>query len=153
MPDNNSVLNRGITSDGAIRTVLTRHIKRALDTRAFTRAQLARESGVHLATIDKIMNPGDTTRRVAAEDALCLAYALGESAVSALAGCINYTASRHDEDDVQPASIVATLMEQGATIAKAAADGRFDHVERPLCRDAADAIIATVLPLSSAGVR
>ena len=38
-------------------------------------------------------------------------------------------------------------------LAACAADGRIDHTERPDCQQAADLIIATVLPLASAGQR
>lgn len=53
--------------------------------------------------------------------------------------------------EVDAHHIVATALPHMATIATAAADGRIDHIEAPLCRDAADTIIATFLPLSSAG--
>lgn len=153
MSDNDSVQSSAITSDERIRDVLRRHIKRAYDTRRFTRAGLAAESSVNIFTIDAIVaREVGKQRRVAAEDALCLAYALGDEAVSALVGTIAYTARREDADDgLAPMMIAANAMQNLSVIATAAADGRIDHLEAPACRDAADQIIATVLPLSSAG--
>lgn len=152
MPDSNSVPTSGITSDEQIRNVLRRRIKRALDRRDFTRMTLANESGVGVAQIDQIVST-DTAkhRRVTCEDAFNLAYTLGEDCVTALIGVIHYTARRIDADEVDAHHIVASALPHMATIATAAADGRFDHVERPSVRDAADHLVATFLPLSSAG--
>jgi hypothetical protein len=152
MPDNNSAQNGAIASDERIRNVLRRHIQRAYDTREFHRATLADESGVGIHTIDQIVSRDAAKhRRIAAEDALNIAYTLGEAAVSALIGCIHYSASRNDGDEMAPAQIVAAMLPHVSTIATAAADGRFDHTETPAVQEAADQIIATVLPLSSAG--
>lgn len=152
MPDRNSVQNEGITSDEQIRNVLTRHIKRARDRRQFTREQLAKESGVSVAQIDQIVSgSADKHRRVACEDAFNLAYTLGDDCVSALVGAMCYTASKIDADEVDAHHIVASALPHMATIASAAADGRFDHTERPAVREAADQLVATFLPLSSAG--
>jgi hypothetical protein len=153
MTDQPAARNGAITSDERIRNALRRHIRRALDTHAFTRASLEKESKVSIHTIDHILtNDPAKHRRVAAEDALCLAYVLGDDAVAALVGCIHYTASRPDDGRAAaPGRIVAAGIAAFSTIANAAADGRIDHTERPACRDAADMIIATVLPLSSAG--
>ena len=153
MGDELAVRNTAITSDERIRNALKRHIRRAYDTREFTRETLARESKVSVCQIDQIMS-GDAAkhRRVAAEDALCLAYALGDDAVNAIMATISFGARRlGSPDELQVHAIVANGLQHFSTIATAAADGRIDHVERPLCRDAADQIIATVMPLSSAG--
>lgn len=152
MPRDNSAQNIGITSDEQIRNVLRRHIKRALDRRDFTRMTLANESGVGLAQVDQIISSDPAKhRRVTCEDALNLAYALGEDCVAALIGVIHYTARKLDADEVDAHHIVASALPHMATIATAAADGRFDHVERPSVREAADHLVATFLPLSSAG--
>lgn len=152
MPDKNSARNGGITSDEQIRNVLRRHIKRALDRREFTRSSLSQESGVELFQIDQI-NSSDKAkhRRVTCEDAFNLAYTLGDDCVAALVGVIHYTTRRMDADEVDAHHVVASALPHIATIASAAADGRFDHVEMPSVRDAADHIVATFLPLSSAG--
>lgn len=150
MPDSRSVQDAAITSDAVIRAVLRRHIQRAFDRREFTRAGLAEESGVNIHTIDTILSrdPGKH-RRIAAEDAFCLAYCLGEIAVSALLGTIHYSATRRD-GQLSPRQVVAEVLPHLSTIAAAEADGRIDHTEAPACRDAADSIIATVAHLSSA---
>lgn len=154
MPDNDSVRNGAISSDEHIRNVLRRHIRKALDTREFTRETLASESRVNIHTIDAILSRDPAKkRRVAAEDALCLVYALGDEAVSAFIGLIGYTARHPDADVMSPMMIAATALQGVSVIATAAADGVFDHTERPLCREAADMIIATVTPLSSAGAK
>lgn len=148
-----SVRNPSVTSDERIRNALHRHIQRAFDKHEFSRNTLAEESGVSVCQIDQIM-AGDVAkhRRVTAEDALNLAYTLGRDAVNALVATIKYSAKRLDDADAVEANlIVATILPHVSTIATAASDGRIDRLERPLCREAADQIIRTVAPLSSAG--
>jgi hypothetical protein len=151
----NSAQSGSITSDERIRNVLSRHIRKAYDTRSFTRASLAEESGVSVHQIDQIVSHDPARqRRVAAEDMLNLAYTLGDGAVNAVLAEISYTARRSsDVDMLAPMMIAATAMQGLSVIASAAADGRIDHMEQPSCRDAADLIIATVKPLSSLGER
>ncbi len=142
--------------DERIRNTLRREIDRAINLdRSTTRAQLAVDSGVNIHSIDAILTHDKAKhRRIASEDALSLVWALGDRAVQAYVALIGYSARRHDEpDDQQPMMIAASAMAHLSTIATAAADGRIDHTEAPLCREAADCLIATVLPLSSAGVR
>lgn len=154
MSDRNSVQNDGVTSDDQIRAVLRRHIQRAYDKHVFTRPALAAESKVGTAQIDQIVSTDPAKhRRVTCEDAFNLAYTLGEDCVAALIGVIHYTARRIDADEVDAHHIVASALPHMATIATAAADGRFDHTERVSVRDAADQLVATFLPLSSAGGR
>lgn len=154
MSDQESVRNSGITSDERIRNVLQRHIRKAYDKHEFARETLAEESGVSLCQIDQIM-AGDPSkhRRVTCEDAFNLAYTLGDGAVNALVGCMKYTASRPGADLMAPMRLAATALQGVSVIANAAADGRIDHTEAMICREAADMIIATVAPLSSAGER
>lgn len=151
----NSAQTGSLTSDERIRNVLRRHIQKAYDVRAFTRATLADESGVNVHQIDQIVSrDAAKQRRVAAEDALNLAYTLGDAAVNAVLAEIRYSARRTSEvEAMAPMLIAATAMQGLSVIASAAADGRIDHLEEPLCRDAADLIIATVKPLSSLGDR
>lgn len=151
----NSAQTGSLTSDERIRNVLRRHIQKAYDVRSFTRATLADESGVSVHQIDQIVSrDAAKQRRVAAEDALNLAYTLGDAAVNAVLAEIRYTARRTDDAAMlAPMLIAATAMQGLSVIASAAADGRIDHMEEPLCRDAADLIIATVKPLSSLGDR
>jgi len=84
--------------------------------------------------------------------ALSLAVVLGPSAINGVLALIGYVARPLDEPDaLQPMQIVAAGLAHFNTIAQAAADGRIDHTEENDCRLAADGLIATVLPLSSAG--
>lgn len=152
MTDHESVQSNAVTSDERIRNVLRRHIQRAYDLREFTRDSLERESGVKVCHIDKIISRDPIKRRIAVEDAFCLAYTLGDDAVSALIGTIHYTAQRADDSEaLQLGQVVATGLQAFSTIATAAADGRIDHTEAPACQEAADMLIATIMPLSSAG--
>lgn len=152
MAEFTSAQSGSITSDERIRNVLRRHIQKAYDLRAFTRQTLAQESGVNIYQIDQIVSRDSAKqRRVSAEDALCLAYTLGDEAVAALVGTISYTAHRPDATAMEPMMMAATAMSGLSIIATAAADGRIDHLEAPACREAADMIIATIKPLSSAG--
>ncbi|NII59819.1 hypothetical protein [Sphingomonas aerolata] len=154
MTVDNSAQTGPIVSDERIRDTLRRQIERAYNVdRSFSRATLSSESGVSVHTLDQIMsrNP-EKKRRVTMEDAFSIAQLLGDRAVSALLATIGYTARRMDEPDaLQPMLIAATAMAHLSTIATAAADGRIDHTEQPGCQEAADMIIATVLPMSSAG--
>lgn len=152
MTESISVQNGGITSDEQIRNVMRRHIQRAYDRREFNRTQLEAESGVNVYTLDAIVSRDPAKhRRINAADALNIAYALGDEAVAALVGAIHYTARRVDAEAVDAHHIVASALPHMATIASAAADGRFDHTEQPAVREAADQLVATFLPLSSAG--
>lgn len=154
MSRDQSVPSDPTVSDERIRNALRFHIDKAINVRrTTTRAQLAADSGVNIYTIDAILSrDAAKKRRVAMEDGFSLAHALGEDAVSSLLSLIGYAARPLDEaTTMQPMLIAATTMQHLSTIATAAADGRFDHIEMPSCREAADIIIATVLPLSSAG--
>jgi hypothetical protein len=157
MSDRNMSAHSGpIVSDDKLRKVLRRQITRAYHVdRDFTRASLAAESGVGIHTLDQIMASGsEKHRRVAIEDAFSIAHVLGGRAVNALLNEIGYSASRIDEpDELAPMMMAATAMACLSTIATAAADGRIDHTERQSCQEAADMLIATVAPMSSAGKR
>lgn len=154
MSDNQSVQTTSITSDEQIRNVLRRQIQRAYDKREFSRPTLAAESGVNVFKIDAIVSTDVAKhRKITCEDAFNLAYTLGDRAVSALVGTMCYTASRSRADGVDVGQLVASILPHVSTIATAASDGRIDHTEALSCRDAADGIIATMMPLSSAGGR
>lgn len=153
MTASNSVQSIATVTDERIRNALRREIERMVSIeREMTRAELADASGVNIYTIDSIMSRDPAKkRRVACEDALSLAWAIGPRAVNAMMATIGYSARRLDDtDEHQPMMIAATAMAHLSTIATAAADGRIDHTEAPGCREAADMIIATVMPLSSA---
>ena len=154
MTDDNSAQSGAILSDERIRDTLRRQIDRAYTVdRSFTRATLAAETGVNVYTLDAIMSRDPAKkRRVTMEDAFSIASVLGDRAVNSLLALIGYAGRRLDDPDaLQPMLIAATAMAHLSTIATAAADGRIDHTEQPGCQEAADMIIATVLPMSSAG--
>ena len=109
-------------------------------------------SGVPARTIKSYRVEG---REPSLSNALSLALALGPRAVNSILSLIKYAGQPLDEveEPIPPAQIMAAVLPHLSTIASAAADGRVDHTEAPACRAAADAIIAAVLPLSSAGLR
>jgi len=87
--------------------------------------------------------------------ALSIGLVLGKPAVNAVLSLIGYggAAPLDEADEVSPSQIVADGLADFTIIANAAADGRFDHTERPRVRDAADHLIATLVPISSHGDR
>lgn len=115
----------------------------------WTDDSLSAASGVPARTIKTYRVEG---KEPSLSNALSLAVVIGPSALNAMLAAIGYVARPlEDADAVCPAKVVADGLAAFSVIATAAADGRIDHTEAPLCRDAADTIIATVLPLSSAG--
>lgn len=86
-------------------------------------------------------------------NALSIVCILGSSEVNRLLSVIGYGGARplDEPDDLDARQITATILRNASIIADAATDGRIDHTEQPACRDAADAIIAAVMPLASAG--
>lgn len=86
-------------------------------------------------------------------NALHLLAALGPDAVNAVLATIGYGGARPlgDAPAADARKIIADLLPHVATIATAATDGRIDHTEQRACEEAANHIIATVLPISSAG--
>lgn len=126
-----------------------REIVRLARARGRTLESIAADSGLPLPTIRGWIEEG---KEPSLSRALSLAAACGDWAVAKLVAPIGYTASPLDEAcALAPMQLAATAMADLATIASAAADGRIDHTEVAACRDAADHLIATVLPLSSAG--
>lgn len=85
--------------------------------------------------------------------AMSLGVVLGPSAINTMLSLIGYSGAHPlDEGDAeQPFEIIATLMDDVNTIVQAGKDNRFDHIERPAVKAAADHIIATLVPISSAG--
>lgn len=155
MPQRSNTAQNGPTvSDTRLRDALRRQIDRAINIdHDFTREQLAEDSGVNIYTIDAIMSRDVAKhRRIKLDDAMSLAWVIGDRAVNALVAVIGFIARRADEPGtVSCAQIVADGLADFSIIAAAAADGRIDHTEVEPCRRAADHLIATVLPLSSAG--
>jgi transcriptional regulator with XRE-family HTH domain len=119
--------------------------------RRFTVQQLHERSGVGKAAIESYMR-NDGAKEPSLSRALSLASVIGPRAVQAIVGVIGYSASRNDDPNaLQPMQIVADAIGHLGVISQAAADGRIDHTEEPRTTEAADMLIATVLPLSSAG--
>lgn len=111
---------------------------------------LSASSGIPERTIKSYRTDG---KDPSLTNALSLLAALGPDAVNAVLATIGYGGARPlgDAPAIDPRTIVADLLPHVSTLAQAAADGRFDHTETPACEAAADHIIATVLPISSAG--
>lgn len=144
-------------SDERIRNTLRREIDRAINIdRSTTRPQLHTDSGVKLCQIDAIMSrDSGKHRRVAAEDALSLAWALGDRAVNALLAVIAYGSARSVNETVEDCPRESAVAALGAlsTFMGAAADGRIDHTEERSATEAVDLIISELSPFSSAGRR
>jgi len=153
--DSNDAQTSPIVSDERIRNTLRERIHRAIHVeRRFTRETLASDSGVALHFIDSIISRDKAKhRRVATEDALSLAYCLGDGAINALLSLFGYGSAQPIDtpEPSRPMMIVAGAMKELAIIGEAAADDRIDHTEQAPVALAADHLIALVTPLSSAG--
>lgn len=146
----NAADEAGIVSPDRVRT-LVQSLLRGAQQMGLTDEALEAASGIKARRIKSYRVEGKEPPLSAA---LSLAVALGEPAVNAVLSIIGYVARPIDGPNaINPAQIVADGLAKFTVIASAAADGRIDHLEAPACRDAADQIIATVLPLSSHGAR
>lgn len=155
MQRSNSVPSSPVVSDDRIRDVLRRELDRAINIeRTFTRQQLSVESGVNVHTIDAITTRDEAKqRRICMADALSLSVVLGARSVNSMLALIGYGGAKplDEAEELHPMVLAAAAMAHLSTIATAASDGRIDHTEERSCQEAADMLIATVLPLSSAG--
>lgn len=80
--------------------------------------------------------------------ALSLALALGPDALNAVLALVGYAARPLDDpDDAAPGLIVAELIDATAVVARAAADGRFDHTERSDVSKARARIVSAAMAL------
>lgn len=114
-------------------------------------AQLEQLSGVNRHSVKAYRLK---TRAPSLAAGLSLAGVLGEGAVNALLHTIQFQACPLDDPGaVKPMQIVADALGHLGVIGQAAADNRIDHLEAPRTAEAADMLIATVLPLSTAGKR
>lgn len=147
MATNPSVPENSLVSRDSVRIAVQASL-RAAQVEGWTDAKLEQLSGVPARTIQSYRIDG---KEPSLSNALSLAVVLGPRALNALLALIGYVARPLDEaDDLCVNTLVANGLTHFSTIATAAADGRIDHTEAPLCREAADQIIATVMPLSSA---
>lgn len=123
-------------------------------TRRFTVEEIASGSGVPIRTVRSYManDPGEV-REPTLSNALSIACVLGAAQVNAVLALIGYGGAKplDEPDHLDLAQVVAHGLADFSVIATAAADGRIDHIEEPQTMAAADRLIATVLPLSSAG--
>lgn len=144
----------GLLSDDGLRAWLKGELDRfILFDRAMTREGLAAASRVNVHTLDALRSADPGKQRPLRPAALLsLVCVMGRHSVDGLLAQIGYGgATPLDEASHAPlGAIVATLITEMGTIATAAADGRIDHLEKPRTREAADRIIASALPLSSA---
>jgi DNA-binding Xre family transcriptional regulator len=154
MSDDKSVQQEGLLSDERLHEWLEGQLHLFLRVeRAMDREELARQSGVSLSMLDAMRKTGEGRRKPTMAIMLSLCVVMGAKRVNGLLYHIGYGGAKplDEADAVNPHLIIASLLPHVSTIASAAADGRIDHAEKPLCRDAADQIIASVMPLSSAG--
>lgn len=143
-----SVYEVGIVSPDRVRAVV-QGVLRAAQLEGWTDEALEGASGVKARTIKSYRVEG---KEPSLSNALSVGVVIGPRALNPILALIGYAARPlEDADAVQPMQIAADAMKHLSVIASAAADGRIDHIEEPACRDAADQIIATVLPLASAG--
>lgn len=148
MPDGQSASSASVVGHDRVCEVV-QAILRAAHAKGWSDAQLYELSGVPARTIKSYRTEG---KEPSLSNALSLAVVLGPTAINSVLAMIGYVARPlEDADAIAPSQIVADGLAAFSIIASAAADGRIDHTEVPICRDAADQIIATVLPLSSAG--
>ena len=140
----NSVRTCESVSDEVIRTVLRLDMHRAINIdRDFTRAMLADQSGVSIHQIDQLLSQEpEKQRRVRAADAFSLAWVLGERTVNRLIGTMGYGGARPllDAVEADPSELAGKLLRLSAAIA-----------EGDDARQAADQLIAILVPISSAG--
>lgn len=148
MTDNKSVPDDSSSIDERVCEALA-GILRSAQMRGTTDDQLHGMSGVKAASIKAYRLK---QRKASLPAGLALTGALGDWAVNILLHTIRYQASPLDDPDtLQPMQIVADALQHLGVIGQAAADNRIDHTERPRTTEAADNLIATIVPLSSAG--
>ena len=138
----------GVCSPDSVRTRV-QAVLRAAQAKGWTDEALEGVSGIKARRIKSYRVEG---KEPSLSAALSLALALGPDALNPILALVGFAAKPLGAaDELSPMSIVANTLEHVSTIASAAADGRIDHTEQPACQQAADMIIATVLPLSTAG--
>lgn len=148
MTDNKSVIDDRTAVDDRVAEAISAILGRAL-IEGKTYADLESDTGVNAHTL-KAYKCGARKPSLAA--GLMITGAIGEWAVNKLVNIIRYQAQPLDEADaLQPMQIVADALQHLGVIGQAAADNRIDHTERPRTTEAADQLIATIVPLSSAG--
>lgn len=148
MRDQLSADDCGIVSPDRVRTIV-QGVLRTAQQEGWTDKALETATGLKDRRIKAYRVEG---KEPSLSAALSLAVVLGPKALNLILSTIGYAGRPLDEaDDIQPMQIAADGMQHLAIIARAAADGRIDHTEERETTEAADMLIATVLPLSSHG--
>lgn len=107
-------------------------------------------TGIPARTISSWLAAGEDRREPKAHHLLLLFGFFGIEFSSKVLGQVGQIARHIDPaDSMKPAQIVGEVLSALAVLGQAATDNRIDHTEAPACRDAADRIIAAVVPLSS----
>lgn len=148
MSDNTAASEAGAKVHDRVRKMV-QAVLRAAQAANWTDDMLASATGIPARTIKSYRTEG---KEPSIGNVLILCDVLGPDAMNAILAAIGWGGA-HPLDEatgINVAKLVADLLPHISTIAQAAADGRIDHTEEPACRDAADHIIATVIPLSSA---
>jgi hypothetical protein len=144
----NAASEGGMVGPDRVRLVV-QGLLRAAQANGWTDDALEQASGVKARAIKSYRVEG---KEPSLSAALSLGCVLGGAALNPILSLIGYVARPLDEaGDACVRTLTAEAMGHLAVIAKAAADGRIDHTEEPAVTDAADGLIATVLPLSRAG--
>ena len=142
-------------SDARVRDTLRTLLHRTIHVeRLLSRTEIAEQSGVNVHTIDALLSRDPAKHRtIGAAVCLSIAVVLGCRAVNSVLALVGYGGAEplDETSALKPGEVVAKCAEEFAVIAGAAASGRFDHTTQPAVQAAADMLIATVLPLSSAG--
>lgn len=147
MASNPSVPDTSLVSPDRVRSVVQATL-RAAQAEGWSDPQLEQLSGVPARTIKSYRVEG---KEPSLSNALSLAVVIGPKALNPLLALIGYVGRPLDEaGGFNPNLAVASSLQHFSTIALCAADGRIDHQEAPRCREAADMIIQTIMPLSSA---
>ena len=139
----------GIVGPDRVRGVV-QGLLRGAQAKGWTDESLGAAAGISPRRIKSYRVEG---REPSLSAALSLGVVLGAPALNSILALVGYggAAPLEEGDAMPPMQVVAEGMQHFAVIAAAAADGRIDHTERPATQKAADALIATFIPLSSAG--
>jgi hypothetical protein len=121
----------------------------------FTVVEIARRARLKLRTVRSYManEPGEQ-REPSLSAALSLAAVLGAGAVNEVLALIAFGGARFldESDEETPLRLVASLMHGLNVLTQLAADGEFCGSDRKEMRPTVDAMIAKLVPFSSAGV-
>lgn len=143
-----------VSRDRVINTMRTLLRTKIVVERKVTAEQVALHSGVSLRAIRSYMaNDAAEAREPSLSAVLSIIVVLGKPAVNGVLADIGYgNASPLDEcAEHQPLASAVHAMQALGRFMECAVDNRIDHTEEPVATEAADTIIAEILPFSSAG--